>query len=376
MVSGIFITGNFGYQKKTVELFVFQFPSGIVIDGKTIARYELHIFNNTAHDISLKNLQILNGKGGNILEMFDSLQLSVISGKWHDDIKATDPCIVPASSKAVVYLDLQLKVVSDVRELLHSLSYVYRDSQAKKNEVKMVTITGAPIDVLKGQGLILGAPVKGNSWAAVYDPAWVRGHRRVMFRFEGKPYIPARFAIDFVKLDSLGHYAKGSQDTVGNWFGHGLEVLAVADGVVASVRDDFAESFTVSAHPGYDSSKATGNYVSIDIGNKAFAFYEHLKPNSIRVKPGQHVKKGEVIALLGFTGQSTGPHLHFHVANRNAPLEAEGVPYVFEKFRFVGFYQDFSRFGNEPWNVSKKGRITVRNQIPGPNIVVDFNDKP
>jgi murein DD-endopeptidase MepM/ murein hydrolase activator NlpD len=112
------------------------------------------------------------------------------------------------------------------------------------------------------------------------------------------------------------------------------------------------------------------------MGNNAFAFYEHLKPNSIRVRAGQKVKKGEVIASLGFTGQSTGPHLHFHVANRNAPLDAEGIPYVFEEFTLAGFYNDFSLFGKERWDVPINGKIRIRNELPGSNTVIDFPDRP
>jgi Peptidase family M23 len=53
----------------------------------------------------------------------------------------------------------------------------------------------------------------------------------------------------------------------------------------------------------------------LDLGQGKFAFYEHLKSGSVVVRKGQHVKKGQTIAALGYTGQSTGPHLHFHVAD-------------------------------------------------------------
>ena len=356
----------------TVDLIVFEPPSTVVVDGKTVAVYELHVFNNIADNISLKKLQIRDGNGRNIIEAFDSLKLTTITGSWDDNNIASDPCVVKRSAKAVIYLELPLKAAADVHELLHTLTYSYTD----KDVVKVASITGAPTAVIKSERLKLGAPLKGNSWAAVYDPLWKRGHRRVMFRFEGKPHIPARFAIDFIKLDSSGHYASGDKDVISNWYSSGAEVLSVADGVVAAVRNDFPESLTLAAHQQYDSSKATGNYISIDIGNNAFAFYEHLKPNSIRVRAGQKVKKGEVIASLGFTGQSTGPHLHFHVANRNAPLDAEGIPYVFEEFTLAGFYNDFSLFGKESWSVPVNGKIRIRKELPGSNTVIDFPDRP
>ena len=165
----------------------------------------------------------------------------------------------------------------------------------------------------------------------------------------GKASIPGRFAIDFIKLDDQGRYANGNDNTIKNWYGYGKDVLSVAEGVVASTRDDFSESPTVSGHPPYPSDHATGNYISIDLGNNQFAFYEHLKPRSIIIKPGQHLKKGDVIAAVGFTGQTTGPHLHFHVADVNSPLGAEGIPFVFDQFTLLGSYTDFVNFGKATW---------------------------
>jgi len=84
--------------------------------------------------------------------------------------------------------------------------------------------------------------------------------------------------------------------------------------------------------------------------HQRFVFYEHLKPGSVRVRVGQHVRRGEVLAALGFPGDSTGPHLHPHVADANAPLDAEGVPYVFTEFEELGVYASVAQFGSVPWS--------------------------
>ena len=72
--------------------------------------------------------------------------------------------------------------------------------------------------------------------------------------------------------------------------------------------------------------------VVIDIGGGNFAFFAHLKPGSLRVKLGDHVARGDVIALLGNTGNSDAPHLHFHVMDGPSPLDANGRPYVLTHF--------------------------------------------
>ncbi len=55
-----------------------------------------------------------------------------------------------------------------------------------------------------------------------------------------------------------------------------------------------------------------GNWLAIDLGKNRSAFYAHLQPNSIRGKDGDQVRKGQVIARLGNSGNAVGLHLHFH----------------------------------------------------------------
>ena len=63
---------------------------------------------------------------------------------------------------------------------------------------------------------------------------------------------------------------------------------------------------------------AGGNHVIVDIGGGRYAFYAYLKPGSVEVKEGDHVGSGQVLARLGNSGNTTFPHLHFHVMD--APL--------------------------------------------------------
>jgi len=75
----------------------------------------------------------------------------------------------------------------------------------------------------------------------------------------------------------------------------GTPVIASAGGVVVSAE----------FHPQY------GNLIEIDHGNDFSSRYAHL--SKLSVKPGQIVKRGQLIAASGNTGRSTGPHLHFEV---------------------------------------------------------------
>jgi hypothetical protein len=97
------------------------------------------------------------------------------------------------------------------------------------------------------------------------------------------------------------------------------------------------------------------------------------KPGSIRVKPGQKVKKGQIIASLGFTGQSDGPHLHFHVADKNSPLGAEGIPFSFDHFIWSGSYTNIDSLGRSPWIPVDRSVKRIRSrERPMPNSVISF----
>ena len=75
-----------------------------------------------------------------------------------------------------------------------------------------------------------------------------------------------------------------------------------------------------------------GNHIVQDIGDGNYAFYAHLKTGSVKVKPGDQLTTGQVIATLGNTGNSDAPHLHFHVMSTPDPLRSDGLPFVFKSF--------------------------------------------
>lgn len=94
----------------------------------------------------------------------------------------------------------------------------------------------------------------------------------------------------------------------------GLPVFAAAAGTVTEVQDGNFDRETVAAN-------RPANYVRIDHGNNWSSIYFHLARNTITVKVGDVVKAGQVIALLGSSGDSDGPHLHFTPLYRNAVVE-------------------------------------------------------
>jgi murein DD-endopeptidase len=346
-----------------------QAPSAVDvldIDSNPTAYYELYLTNFSPDTFKLKNVSILDISDSSILFEMRNQELKESYSKIGSVMKDTSMSLTPGNY-AVIYVELTMQ--KQIKEITHSISF---DVVGKEHSGEF-SIQTSTTRCYSDTQLVLGAPLKGGPWTAVYEPSWERGHRRVIYTVDGKARIPGRYAIDFIKMESNGKYAKGDENIIRNWFGYSVDVLAVADGTVSSVRDDFSESLTLSEHPKYTADKATGNYISIKIGDNQFTFYEHLKPKSIRVKIGQKVKKGDVIASLGFTGQTTGPHLHFHVSDADSPLGAQGIPFVFDCFEYLGIYKNLVNFGKTTWiRLENSKHLNRKNERPSPNAVIKF----
>lgn len=347
--------------RESFDLDVPTQASPVLVDGTRFLIYELHLTNFAREPLSPVSIEVLDEKG-RVLASFSGAALTSRLAQAGGGAGA----MTAPGMRGVMYLELALPSGTLPRALSHRIEYRTAGSGP-------FVVEGGSVSVDQTKPLTLGAPLRGGPWAAIHSPDWPRGHRRVLYTVDGKARIPGRFAIDWVKLDENGRTAKGDADVVGNAYGYGAEVLAVADAVVAATRDDMPESTSVAAHPKHAIGDATGNYVALDLGNGRYAFYEHLKPDSLRVQPGQRVKRGEVIGALGFTGDSTGPHLHFHVADSVSPLGSEGVPFVFERFEVLGSYPDIGALGSEPWIPRPLGRALRRDdEMPASNIVVQF----
>jgi len=163
-------------------------------------------------------------------------------------------------------------------------------------------------------------------------------HRGTGLPVNGKIYFAQRFAIDWMKLDDAGRMVNGDASKVENYVDYGAEVLAVADGTVVETLNTLDEQV-----PGKLPDPATitlenvdGNHVVIDLGKGLYAFYAHLQKDSVLVKEGQHVKLGQVLGKLGNTGNTSGPHLHFHLMDGPSVLGSSGLPYEIDGFGLAG----------------------------------------
>lgn len=141
-----------------------------------------------------------------------------------------------------------------------------------------------------------------------------------------------RYAYDFLIMDDSGATYEGENlADIKAYRCYGNDVLAPADGVVVEIGNSCEDSKIMLP----DNMEATakdirGNYILIKHFEKEYGFIGHLKPNSICVKAGEKVKAGQVIAKCGNTGNSSEPHIHFHIQDGINFFTSAGVPIRFK----------------------------------------------
>ena len=148
-------------------------------------------------------------------------------------------------------------------------------------------------------------------------PAADSYHRRSVLPVNGARHLAQRFAIDWIQLEPDDRLVKGDPSRNSSFPQFGREVLAVADATVVHVQDGLPEGSPGRFAPGVSAANADGNSVVLDLGDGRFTLYAHLQPGSLRVRPGERVRRGQVLALLGELGQQRCPP---------SPLPRDGRP--------------------------------------------------
>jgi murein DD-endopeptidase MepM/ murein hydrolase activator NlpD len=138
---------------------------------------------------------------------------------------------------------------------------------------------------------------------------------------------PQRFAFDLIGVGADGKTHKGDGRRNEDYYAFGREVLAPADGVVTEVIEGVRDNLPRSMNP----LSALGNAVIIQHTKHEVSVLAHFKQGSTKVKAGDTVKKGQVLGLCGNSGNSSEPHLHYHLQNTPVIQDATGIKCYFEK---------------------------------------------
>jgi hypothetical protein len=283
---------------------------------------------------------------------------------------------IPGGAAGTMFFDVAYADGQPVPALL-SHKIVVTDT---KTGEKLEGVTN-PLQVRCDLPVVLHPPLKGHGW---WDSNGccqiVNAHRSATLPTNGDFKSPEQFAIDYVQIDAKGGCCNGPVKDVNSWPYFGSPVLAAGSGKVVEVSDGMPEQIPGPA-VGVTAANAPGNHIIQDVGSGHYVLYAHLKTGSIPtdIKPGTMLTVGQQIGLVGNTGSSTAPHLHFQVMDRPSPLNAVGLPFVFEtqvlegKVKQAPGEADDIYEGGKALTVDKIGATTVHNKMPAETQVFGYN---
>ena len=146
-----------------------------------------------------------------------------------------------------------------------------------------------------------------------------------------------RYAYDFVIADEEFGRHQGKGNRLAEYLCYDQPIVAAADGVVVSVVDKIRDGLLVGyGLANFLCRNLAGNHVIIKHAEGEYGFYAHLVRNSIGLKAGDKVVRGQQVGRCGYTGQTLEPHLHFHLQDQPEFYQSLGLPIQFTELEIDG----------------------------------------
>jgi hypothetical protein len=337
------------------------------VEDKQVLVYELHVTNFDVVPLTLKRLEVFTDTDkSQPLKAISGDALSAIMIEAGSISGAKDSQTIGPAKRAVIFLWIELPATNAGHDLRAPAALRHRmvfAAGAPGSTTTETTLEDFPVAVSQDAVPLLRSPFDGGVWVAA-GISNDSGHRRSIFAIDGHIHSPERFAIDWVKVGPNGdtHHDETAHNE--NWWGYGGPIHAVADGEVTQVMDGIAENTPRVLPTPVTLDNIAGNYIVMRIAPNRYVTYAHLQGASIRVRVHDHVRRGDVFARLGNSGNSTGAHLHFQVTDGDSVLQSEGVPFILDKFTDLG--------PGSNYEVDKHPSIPREHSIPGDNAVVEL----
>jgi hypothetical protein len=299
-------------------------------NGRQEIAYELQLINRSSSTVTVRRLEAL--AGGKVVQ---KLAGGSLAAQMQTYGKGEQSATLAPGQGAYVLMDVSLPRNGKVpSELVHRISVT---SKPKLPSSIASSYEFAPTKVTNREAVVIASPLRGPNWIVGNGCcSTFNAHRGTVLPVNGAPHVAERFAIDFIQIDPMGKLFEGSKNPLSNYSYFGDEIHSVAAGKVVGVVDGMPDIEAGSLPGSITAAEAGGNHVVVDIGHGRYAFYAHMQPGSVEVKVGQKVKVGQTLGLLGNSGNTDAPHLHFHVMDSPYPLLANGVPYRFAGFTVEG----------------------------------------
>jgi len=322
----------FPVQVPTVSATVPFAPYKVNMQGNTALAYELEFNDYDLDGLQLTRVDVYAKDNGTLLQTIEGDYLAQtfharsIPAPTADEMqKGTGKLLHPRLS-----IFISVGNSSGLTGLGHDLTFSW-------NRGGLVHAIGPQVMCQTGPIPVIGAPLAGSGWMGVETSIATSHHMLAQITMNGITRCSQRYAVDYIITDANASIYSGDFYNNSDHYCYGKDLIAVADGVVTYVRDNIWENVPGGPNANLTMNQAGGNMVIIDIGGGFYAQYAHAILGSIEVQVGDHVTKGQVLAKLGNSGNSGGPHLHFQLGTDPYDiLNSEGLPFLIDNYSVDG----------------------------------------
>jgi Peptidase family M23 len=308
-------------------------------DGRLHLVYELVLTNTNATPATLQKVEVVDASDPS-KSLASYAGQDLLARLQTTGSTAAESPTIEFNGTRLLLIHITLDPASTVpRQLLHRITALAAPGPGRVPTTPVaLNYTAAPLDIVRKLPAI-GPPLSGARWVAVNGCCEAAGvHRSAGLAVNGKIYFAQRFAIDWMRLDESGRLVHGDTSDVHSYPDYSADVLAVGDGTVVDTVNILEDQKpgTLPDPKTITIENVDGNHVILDLGDGVFALYAHLQKGSVTIAKGERVKRGQVLAKLGNTGNTSGPHLHFQLMEEPSALGSNGIPYAIDSFFFAG----------------------------------------
>lgn len=340
-------------------------------DTSTHLAYELLLTNFSSGEVTIEKAEIL-GDGAE-LQTLDAKEIATRL----QPIGERDPVASLAkSTQALLFIHLQMPEGKHApRELSHRVTARFAAAPPGHQEI---TATGGSIAVDHRAVAVIAPPLHGAGYISADSCCDAVRHTRAALPINGHFYLAQRYAVDWEQINEQGRIYHGPREKVESYNIFGKEAIAVADATVVSTTDGAPEGTPGQYPTAIDPAAADGNSVILDLGQHRYALYAHFRPGSLKVRQGDKVKTGQVLALVGNTGNSLVPHLHFQLMDGPSSLASNGLPYEIDNFEVTakvvstGAFDQAEADGNPVPHSLVTPPFRVKKALPLDQLIITF----
>jgi hypothetical protein len=299
-------------------------------DGLTYLAFAMQFTNAWNQPATIQSVEVVD-PAKNYKASGKSQVLSIKEESVTGMVKLSSlPCYfskIAGGESGVMFFDV---TYADSNEVPCAIALRVHAVQPENKHLPESTVVSPPLKVGTRAAIILSAPFKADGWMDANGCCLEIGpHRFVTNPMNGTLDPSEQFAIDWIKVDGQGKAFRTDGKRSEDWLCYGVDVLAVADDTVVEAMRDLPDQPPGAAPRSLTIPEIAGNHVILDLGGGRYAMYAHLAPGSVTVHVGDHVRAGDKLGLLGNSGNTTGPHLHFQISDRPSTLDTTSLPFVF-----------------------------------------------